>query len=112
MKQKKSIVCSKTPTSKKAKVQKKGKAKKPVSNLRAKAISKAAKCPRYATVQPNGSSRPHVLKSEKQIAELEKEWKKSQNTQVKRIRVIAARLSLRPLAVYKWFWDRKRETNI
>ena len=67
---------------------------------------------RYSTIQPNGSSRPHVLKTSSQIAQLAIEWQKSQAFSQERIRSIAQRVGLPNRKVYKWVWDRKKEAAL
>lgn len=67
---------------------------------------------RYSTVQPNGSSRPHVLKNRKQVAFLRSEWNKDQQFDANRIIQIANKLKMPRRKVYKWVWDRKKEVEL
>jgi hypothetical protein len=59
----KSKACAKVSKGLKRKAKKASTTKKVVRTLRAKAISKKTSCARYSTLQPNGTSRPHVLKN-------------------------------------------------
>jgi phosphoribosylformylglycinamidine (FGAM) synthase PurS component len=92
----KKVKACRAKASKKLKVKGKSskKAKKAVRTLRAKPISREAGGARYSTFQPNGTSRPHVLKNPEQIAALYDEWEKTHTVNGKRIKAIAARLGL------------------
>ncbi len=70
-----------------------------------------SKSARYKTVQPNGSSRPHVLKTCTQLEALNAEWLQSSTFSTARIRAIAARVGLTNRKVYKWVYDRKKESS-
>jgi hypothetical protein len=58
-----SKACAKVSKGLKGKAKKANTPKKVVQTLRAKVISKKTTCARYSTLQPNGTSRPHVLKN-------------------------------------------------
>lgn len=60
---------------------------------------------RYKTVQPNGTSRPHVLKTCKQLDTLAEEWSRSPEFDNVRIKALAAKLGITKRKVYKWVYD-------